>query len=81
MMPATAPDKTREQLRFPGNNRPRRFEHLELRRMPEPGVPTLDERIASTWSALVENGVSECPVCAGPVRAAARCFRCGSELS
>ena len=78
-MPATAP-KHRGGL-LPGNDRPRRFEHLEARQMFEPGAPTLDERISSAWSGLVGRGSAECPVCAGTMRAAQPCAGCGSELS
>lgn len=78
-MPAAA-TKRKGQV-FPGNDRPRRFEHLEARQLFEPGALTLDERISSTWSRLVASGTGECPVCSGPVRAAAPCASCGSELS
>lgn len=79
-MPAVS---TRARSRsFPGQSeRPRRFQHLEARRMFEPGVPTLDERITATWSVLVSQGTAECPVCAGRLHAAQACLGCGSELS
>ena len=67
---------------LPGRGeRVRRFEHQTARQMFEPMSPTLDERISSTWSALVAEGSAECPVCAGQIRAAQTCERCGSELS
>ena len=69
-----------KQRIFPGNDRPRRFSHLEARRMFEPGAPTLDERISSLWSGLVSEGTCECPVCALRMRAAEPCAGCGSEL-
>ena len=47
----------------------------------EPGVPTLDERISSTWSGLVSQGTAACPVCDSSVHAAEACPACGSELS
>jgi hypothetical protein len=47
----------------------------------EPGAPTLDERISSTWSGLVSDGTAECPVCSGDIHAAEPCTGCGSELS
>ena len=78
-MSAVAPRHRQRVLR--GNDRPRRFEHLEARRMFEPGASTLDERISSAWSGLVSRGTAECPVCSSPVRAAAPCESCGSELS
>ena len=78
-MPAAVPkDRQRERL---GYERRRRFGHLEARRMFEPGAPTLDERISSTWSSLLGSGSAECPVCATRVRAAEPCSGCGSKLS
>ncbi len=78
-MSAVAPRQ--RHRRYPASERPRRFEHLEARQMFEPGASTLDERISSAWSGLVSAGTAECPVCSGPVRAAAPCKSCGSELS
>jgi len=78
-VPAVSP-KDRQRV-FPGSERPRRFQHLEARQMFEPGAPTLDERISSTWSGLVSVGTSECPVCATAIHAAQPCPGCGSELS
>ncbi len=79
-MPAVAPSGNSRL--FPGQSeRPRRFQHLEARRMFEPGAPTLDERISMTWSGLVAGGAAECPVCAGRMQAAQACTSCGSELS
>jgi hypothetical protein len=66
---------------FPGNERPRRFSHLEARQMFEPGTPTLEERVSSLWSGLVSQGSAECLVCAQRMRAAEPCTGCGSELS
>jgi hypothetical protein len=82
-VPAVASDKQRQQSRFPGSERPRRFQHLEARQMFElgAGAVTLDERISTVWSALVTEGRAECPVCTGPTRAAEPCPACGSELS
>ena len=78
-MPAVAPrDRSRP---LPGGERRRRFEHLESRRMTEPGASTLDERISATWSVLVSEGEAGCPVCTTPIRAAEACDGCGSELS
>ena len=79
-MPATAPRDSTRGFVAP-SDRPRRFGRLEARRMSEPGARTLDERISSTWSALVSEGVAECPVCSSRVRAAHECGSCGSELS
>ena len=74
---------TRDRSRtFPGaGERPRRFGHLDARQLFEPGVPTLDERISSTWSVLQSEGAAECPVCAERLHAAGACPGCGSELS
>ena len=78
-MPAVAPK--RQSQTFPGNDRPRRFEHLEARQMFEPSGLTLDERISATWFDLVNRGTAECPVCSQPSRAAEPCRSCGSELA
>jgi len=78
-VPAVSPKDGRRL--FPGSERPRRFQHLEARQMFEPGAPTLDERISTTWSGLVSAGTSECPVCASGIHAAEPCPACGSELS
>ena len=78
-MPAVAP---RDKLRnFPGTGRPRRFGHPQACQPFEPGAPTLDERISTTWAGLVSSGTAECPVCATRLRAAQPCSGCGSELS
>ena len=77
---ASVSQKERQRL-FPGNDRPRRFQHLDARQMFEPGARTLDERISATWSGLVSVGTAECPVCASRMRAAESCPGCGSELS
>ena len=79
-MPATAHRESSRGLLI-GNERPRRFGHLEARQMFEPGARTLDERISSTWSSLVSEGAAECPVCSSRMLAAHQCSACGSELS
>jgi hypothetical protein len=61
--------------------RPRRFAGLETRRFSHPSGPTLDARIAQTWSTLVECGTVQCPVCEKQLQAAQPCPGCGSELS
>jgi hypothetical protein len=49
---------------------------------PPPGAPaSFEDLILGAWQELTVEGVAECPVCAGPVRAAAACERCGAELS
>ena len=78
-MPAVA--RQDKQRLFPSNDRPRRFSHLEARQMFEPGAATLDERVSSLWSGLVDEGTAECPVCAQRMRATEPCAGCGSELS
>jgi len=77
-MPAVIP---KDRQRFSVHDRPRRFGHLDARQMFDPGAPTLDERISSTWAGLVSSGSAECPVCASRVRAGQPCAGCGSELS
>ena len=77
-----APSIERARRALPGQpERPRRFSHLVARQLFEPGAPTLDERISSTWSQLLTDGSAQCPVCAARVEAAAACPGCGSELS
>jgi hypothetical protein len=61
--------------------RPRILGRLEVRRLAEPGRATLSDRIAATWTRLVDEGVAECPVCASELRAGSGCSSCGSVLS
>jgi hypothetical protein len=50
-------------------------------RHPPAGAPTsLEDAILGLCEELTVEGVAECPVCAGPMRAASACERCGSEL-
>jgi hypothetical protein len=51
-------------------------------RDPEAGArPSLEDAILGVWEELTVEGVAECPVCSGPLRAASACERCGAELS
>ena len=47
----------------------------------EPGRATLDDRIATLWTQLVEQGTADCPVCGTEITAGRPCGDCGSELS
>ena len=48
---------------------------------PADGPNSLENVILGVWEELTVEGVAECPVCRGPMRAASACDRCGSELS
>jgi DnaJ-class molecular chaperone len=43
--------------------------------------PSLEDSILGVWEELTLEGVAECPVCHGPMRAAAVCESCGSDLA
>jgi hypothetical protein len=48
------------------------------------GRLTLEQRLESVWEGLLAAGAAECPLCRGPMEAAAgggRCGDCGSTLS
>jgi hypothetical protein len=54
------------------------------------GVPTLDDLLSGTWTALTSQRPAACPICdghleprygAGHAAVAGRCRRCGTELS
>ena len=79
-MPAVAPrDRFRSSPEH--DERPHRLEGRVARQLFQPGKATLDERITTVWSALIESGTAECLVCHGEVRAAHECACCGSQLS
>ena len=72
--------RDRVRTRFERDERPRRQGSLEGRQV-RPKGPTLEQRIAGTWSRLVQEGTAECPVCASSLRAAFPCDGCGADLS
>lgn len=78
MSAASSRDRTR--VSFERTERPRRLGALETRQI-RPKGPTLEGRIAGTWSRLLEAGEAECPVCASTLRAAFPCDSCGADLS
>jgi len=47
----------------------------------DPGRRTLEQRINTIWSSLVETGTAECPVCDAELVAGRPCGGCGSELT
>jgi len=78
-MPA-AGSRDRVRSPFERGERSRRLGSLEARQI-RPKDPTLEERIAGTWSRLVEGEVAQCPVCASALRPAFPCDGCGADLS
>jgi hypothetical protein len=59
----------------------RKLPRRQAVRLPEPGRATLEERMTSLWTRLVETGAAECPVCDGEIAAGRPCGACGSELT
>ncbi|MEJ7876707.1 MAG: hypothetical protein WKF62_08605 [Solirubrobacterales bacterium] len=79
-MPAVAPRRRPKPSTEP-EERPRRLENLDAKQLFEPGGATLEARIATVWSELVESGAAECFVCHGSLRAGCGCVNCGAQLS
>ena len=59
----------------------RKLPRRQAVRLPEPGRATLEDRMTSLWTRLVETGAAECPVCDAEVAAGRPCESCGSELT